>query len=922
MNPETDIALERLVEAKGIRLTRSKGTLTGRCPLADHDDDTLVIDPKANTWSCTAGCGDGGVVDWVARTEGVSQAHAEVLLRNDFEPVDGAVVKQSTRTRLGTLIQPGQPDAVVLRAVLDFYHQVLLDDAEALHWLHQRKLYDPELLTHFKLGLCDRTLGYRLPKGNRKPGKLVREQLRQIGVLRSSGHEHFRGSLVVPFLDGQGRVQQVYARKLRDDLRKGTPTHVWHTEEPVGVLNPTGFVEGQKIILAASVMDALTWWSWGFRNVTAMPVTEAMTALLVEKQIRSVAVALRRDDDRTEGIASELREMGIEVHQVMLPHGKQVHEVIQDTENPRAALEKLLRDANWVSAGKGSSPSMMTAFPQGNTDTDDDTVTAEDHQVSVVFGDRTWRARGLETISSHATMRVNLMVSRGEASSFHVDVIELYSARQRKGFLSAAATELNVEETVLKKDLGRVLMKLEALVDDQLREDLDGTQDVEPTMSEADRQAALTFLRRPDLLEQIPSDLEQLGLVGEDTNKLVTYLAAISRKLPKPLAVLIQSSPAAGKSTLMDTVLRLVPEEDKRVYSAMTGRSLYYLGQQDLTHKVLAIAEEEGASQAAYALKLLQSEGQLTIASTGKESKTGRLTTQTYAVSGPVALLLTTTALDLDEELLSRCLVLTVDEGRAQTRAIHQAQRQRRSLDGLVARKRVEQVVKLHHDAQRLLVPLHVVLPAELAVGFCDHAVRSRRDHAKLLGLIESIALLRQHQKTVLELAEGPRTLRYIEADHSDVEAATGLLNAILGRTLDELPPGTQRLLTALYEHVCTLADKQGIETCDVRFTRRQIRDHLGLGNTQVKVHLARLVDFELVVVHRPGPGNRVVYELVYKGEGNDGEPFVPGLGCEAGRDRSGVGRPPVGGGSGLGRGGASGREAPSGRGSGLAGSP
>ena len=68
----------------------------------------------------------------------------------------------------------------------------------------------------------------------------------------------------------------------------------------------------------------------------------------------------------------------------------------------------------------------------------------------------------------------------------------------------------------------------------------------------------------------------------------------------------------------MDAVLALVPDEDKVKYSAMTGQSLYYLGETSLKHKVLAIAEEEGAQRASYALKLLQSEGELTIASTGR----------------------------------------------------------------------------------------------------------------------------------------------------------------------------------------------------------------------------------------------------------------------------------------------------------------
>jgi hypothetical protein len=60
---------------------------------------------------------------------------------------------------------------------------------------------------------------------------------------------------------------------------------------------------------------------------------------------------------------------------------------------------------------------------------------------------------------------------------------------------------------------------------------------------------------------------------------------------------------------------------------------------------------------AAYALKLLQSEGVLTIASTGKDAATGKLVTHEYRVEGPVMIFLTTTAIHLDEELLNRCLV-------------------------------------------------------------------------------------------------------------------------------------------------------------------------------------------------------------------------------------------------------------------------
>ncbi|MFY2222952.1 DNA primase, partial [Escherichia coli] len=170
-----------------------------------------------------------------------------------------------------------------------------------------------------------------------------------------------------------------------------------------------------------------------------------------------------------------------------------------------------------------------------------------------------------------------------------------------------------------------------------------------------------------------------------------------------------QSSSAAGKSSLMDAVLNLIPPEERLQYSAMTGQSLFYLGETNLQHKILAIAEEEGVRQAAYALKLLQSDGELTIASTGKDDASGNLVTKQYTVKGPVMLMLTTTAIDVDEELLNRCLVLTVNESREQTEAIHAAQRYAQTLEGLLASNEKSYITALHQNAQRLLRPLNVV---------------------------------------------------------------------------------------------------------------------------------------------------------------------------------------------------------------------
>ena len=414
----------------------------------------------------------------------------------------------------------------------------------------------------------------------------------------------------------------------------------------------------------------------------------------------------------------------------------------------------------------------------------------KDHEVLITFGERRYRLRGLERNSSLAALKINLLVSAPglEASpNVHVDHLDLYSAKARVHYTKQAAAELGFAEEVIKRDLGQLLLKCEALQEQRLNAEQAPTSPI-PSMSDAERQAALDFLQAPNLLERLISDFAQCGIVGETSNLLTAYLAAVSRHLEQPLAILIQSTSAAGKSALMEAVLELMPEEVVIQYSAMTGQSLYYLGETDLQHKILAIAEEEGMSEAAYALKLLQSQGQLSIASTGKDPVTGELKTRTYHVQGPVMIMLTTTAIEIDEELKNRCLVLTVNESREQTQAIQQRQRFAETLDGLLAEHERQTIHTRHHHAQRLLQPLHVVNPYAQQLTFLDDRTRTRRDQRKYLTLIRAIALLHQHQRERKTVYHHGQRLDYIEVTLDDIKQANRLAHEVLGRTPGRAP--------------------------------------------------------------------------------------------------------------------------------------
>jgi hypothetical protein len=625
---------------------------------------------------------------------------------------------------------------------------------------------------------------------------------------------------VIPVIGESGEVTEVYGRKITERLREGTPLHLYLPGPHRGVWNANALAASKEIILCEALIDALTFWCAGYRNVTASYGVEGFTAdhlaALQAHGIERVLIAYDRDDAgeaAAEKLTAKLMAEGLDCFRILFPKGMDANEYALKVGPAAKSLGVAIRSAQWLGKGKAKpvttalveaavvpvearapklSPSVAPSLVASPAAKDESPAPASidvlqempcaalpaqvmpdaptpatpvaakslgtDREYAIAFADRRYRVRGLEKNASYDCLKVNVLASReieGAATEgVHIDTFDLYQARHRATFVRAAAAELGVAEDIVKADLAKLLLALETEQEKLLKAAQIPEAPV-PRMEEGERDSALALLKSPDLLARIANDFGRCGIVGERSNALVGYLCAISRKLDRPLALLIQSTSAAGKSSLLDAMLRFVPEEDRIVYSAMTGQSLFYMGEMNLKHKLLAIAEEEGAHRASYALKLLQSEGELTIASTSKDPTSGKLVTEEYHVEGPVMIALTTTAAEIDEELLNRCLVLSVDEGRAQTQAIHAAQRQRRTLSGLLATVEREAILTLHQNAQRLLEPLAVVNPFADRLTFLDDRTRTRRDHEKYLTLIDVIALIHQHQREVRRCGTG-----------------------------------------------------------------------------------------------------------------------------------------------------------------------
>ena len=944
-----EVSVERLAEARDIKLHRHGADLLGLCPFhADHSP-SLVITPSKNLWHCLGACNMGGTaIDWVMKANGISFRHAVELLRADYLPLAAFPVhpvKQSTVPKLPPPVARNADDRALLVQIVDYYSRTLKQSPEALKYLASRGLQSSEIIDRFKLGFANRTLCYGLEGKNRVAGAELRGRLQKLGILRESGHEHFNGSVVVPVFNASGEVVEMYGRKITAKLREGTPLHLYLPGEHRGVWNEEALIASKEIILCEALIDALTFWVAGHRNVTASYGVNGFTAdhraAFAQHGTERVYIAYDNDEAGNKAaakLAEELMQMGIECFRVEFPKGIDANEYARKVMPAAKSLGVLINRASWLGKGqRAAAPEPeseplpaeeKTATKERKIEDDEPEPIAEsmpttDAPTQEVFslaadpepvapiepeqanneptpgrpvldvpveirgedifiqqGERRYRIRGLHKNLSYELLKINVLVSgmtpHGE-SAFHVDTLDLYVARQRSVFTKQAAEELGLKEEVIRRDLGRVLMKLEELQDEQIKKALE-PEKKEIEIGPEERAQAMELLRDPRLLERIIEDFALCGVVGEETNKLVGYLGVVSRHLESPLAIIVQSSSAAGKSSLMEAVLAFLPDEQRVQYSAMTGQSLFYMGEQDLKHKVLAIVEEEGVHSAAYALKLLQSEGVLTIASTGKDPATGRLLTHQYRVEGPVMIFLTTTAIDLDEEMLNRCLVLSVNEDRAQTQAIHRVQREAQTLEGLLQRRDRSAILAVHRNAQRLLKPVFVANPYARELTFLDSQTRTRRDHMKYLTLIRSIALLHQHQRPRKRVEHRGRMVEYIEVTVNDIAVANRLAHEVLGRSLDELPPQTRRLLLAIDTMVTAECERQKMARSDYRFSRRDVREATGWGDTQLKIHLHRLEEMEYLLAHRGGRGQSFVYELVFARQADSGKPTLPGL--------------------------------------------
>ena len=385
-------------------------------------------------------------------------------------------------------------------------------------------------------------------------------------------------------------------------------------------------------------------------------------------------------------------------------------------------------------------------------------------------------------------------------------------------------------------------------------------------LSPEEKSSAIAFLQRPDLISQISRDIEFAGdVVGEETNRLMLYLAAVSRKFMEPISLVIFGQSSSGKSYLANTISEFIPPEDRLVLSSVSPKALNYMGHR-LKHKFILVQEWEGIENVLPTIRVLQSEGRLSHLVPRKNPDTNEHETAESKVECPCSVVITTTRAGIHDENSTRIFELHTDESISQTERVVKENLLAGNFTNRGDDAEKERIRRLHRNAQRLLEPMEVNIPYAQHLSFPSKTTRNRRDSKRFLQLIKAVAFLRQKQKETKKL--GSDTW-YIDADLDDYEIAYRLGIKVIKSTLDQISERARNVLKVC----CELDQQNRASGKEPWFTVRDVQEtgsRIGVdisNRANLYKQLNQLTEYEFLELDQPKSKGRKLYRLSFKPE-------------------------------------------------------
>lgn len=408
-----------------------------------------------------------------------------------------------------------------------------------------------------------------------------------------------------------------------------------------------------------------------------------------------------------------------------------------------------------------------------------------------------------------------------------VDTLTIESRKSRTSFVNSVAQKTGLDKAQLDKLFIEQIENMKSLSEENQAKEIDPLDNCSPES----KNRAMEMLKSPDLFEIIREDIEKIGIAGEQDLCRQLYIIMSSRILDKPLSGIVFGASSSGKSYLIETVSKMMPDEAVLQAHDITDEALYYLEPGTLENRIVIAGErledkrgKRGkAEDNTKALREMLASGKLSKLVTTKDSD-GQPCATLIEQEGPIAYLESTTSTSIHDEDATRLLPLVTDESAKQTEIIIEAMRKK-----AIGENKNENVIKIilekHKTAQRLLKKYRVNIPYADFLKLPCEIVATRRAYDQLLSMIKSVAILRQYQKEKINDS-------VIEADIKDYEIIYHLILKIFSRTYCPINEKSRDLLKIIIEKNVSEND----------FKIQQLVEWTGISDASVRRRLRELI--------------------------------------------------------------------------------
>lgn len=884
------LSIEKVLAHYGVEADKNN---KARCPFHDDKTPSLQIYPKTNSYccfssNCNAGAGD--VIQFIQLKEkqGKHQAiqKAKNLLMNNGELTMNNSSQPIPKIAIADPIKEAEINTEILAKIFNYFRNgfMMRKDNKGRNYLQSRHLDISKLEN---LGIV---FGYNSAQFHHR-GRITPEEMQaceQSGLLiKSSNPSRTANSytpwashcVIFPLTNTQGKITGMYGRSVNTNPNSKTGKH-YYLRNSKGLFYRPGR-EARYLIITESIIDFLTLYQideirnyydflplYGTNRLTEEH-TEAIRQL---KQLQEIIFFLDGDAAGRKATAKYAEQLTITnciLSIVNCPEGEDVNSLL-DGHTPEIFTE-LLAQREVIAApiinNQEQEAQPLFSNEVESLDTQEKSIEKGKNQLITKNPDYiTYQKEDLQCVLLGGVnlkqldrLRVTILIERvpklSPLHSIRQSGLDLYNETFVDKFSRLAAERLETDTSKIRMILAEFIEQL-----DQYRVEQSKSKKVEnltsTTLSPEEKEKYIQFGKQPDLMQKINRLVGKAGVVGEEDTRVFLFTIAVSHLMPQPLNVVVQGSSGSGKSYLIKKISHLVPQTRVKRYTRLSEKSFYNFGQHELSNTLIIIEDYDGiGEEAEYALREIQSNGELISGISVKDEKTGEIKSKDRKVRGPIASMVATTKGEVYHDNSTRVFFIAVNESEAQTKKIIDYKNQK--ANGEILESEENKAKNKLQNFVSTLEPYQVKNPYLKHIKLPVPHDQLRRLHELFEAFCQQITLIHQHQRRIA-------SDNYLITEKEDMQLAVELMFDSIVLKVDELDGSLRLFYEKLKKYIKSKSKKENKSPSDTDFMQREVRHALQMSKTGLFRNIQQLEELEYLQKKGTGSHGAVKYKIIY----------------------------------------------------------